>query len=82
VYFSVGSDKEGENEMIEQVEQILDVFGDAYLNKHLVYHILELVIVRLVPELRESTPSQLLSERGVLLAEGTEKGGMKILNEK
>jgi hypothetical protein len=73
VYFSVDSDKEGENEMIEQAEQILDVFGDAYLNKHLVYNILELVIVRLVPELGESTPSQLLSERGVLLAEGTEK---------
>jgi hypothetical protein len=68
----VDLDKEGENEMIEQAEQILDVFGDAYLNKHLVYNMLELVIVRLVPELGESTPSQLLSERGVLLAEGTE----------
>lgn len=59
--------------MIRQVEEILDVFGDAYLNKHLVYNILELVIVRLVPELGESTPSELLSERGVALVEGIQR---------
>lgn len=59
--------------MIRQVEQMLDVFGDAYLNKHLFYNILELVIVRLIPELGESTPTELLSERGVLFAEGIEK---------
>ena len=59
--------------MVRQVEEILDVFGDSYLNRHLVYNILELVIVRLVPELGESTPSGLLNERGVLLAEGMER---------
>jgi hypothetical protein len=32
-----------------------------------------LVVVRLVPELGESTPSELLSERGVLVAEGNKK---------
>ena len=69
VYFSVDSDKDGEEEMIRQVEEILDVFGDAYLNKHLVYNILELVITRVVPELRELTPSEILSERGVVVAE-------------
>jgi hypothetical protein len=73
VYFNVDSDKDGEDEMIRQVEEILDVFGDAYLNKHLVYNILELVIVRLVPELGESTPSELLSERGVTLVEGIQR---------
>lgn len=73
VYFNVDSDKDGEDEMIRQVEEILDVFGDAYLNKHLVYNILELVIVRLVPELGESTPSELLSERGVALVEGIQR---------
>ena len=73
VYFNVDADKEGEDEMLRQVEDILDVFGDVYCNKHLVYNILELVIVRLVPELRESTPSELLSERGVLVAEGNKK---------
>lgn len=67
------SDEDGEKEMIGQVEQVLDVFGDAYLNKHLFYNILELVIVRLMPELGESTPIELLNERGVLLAEGNEK---------
>ena len=59
--------------MIGQVEEILDVFGDAYLNKHLVYNILELVVIRVVPELGESTPSEILSERGVELGEGFEK---------
>ena len=73
VYFSVDSDEDGEKEMIGQVEQVLDVFGDAYLNKHIFYNILELVIVRLMPELGESTPIELLNERGVLLAEGIEK---------
>ena len=73
VYFNVDADKEGEDEMLRQVEDILDVFGDVYCNKHLAYNILELVIVRLVPELGESTPSELLSERGVLVAEGNKK---------
>ena len=73
VYFNVDADKEGEDEMLRQVEDILDVFGDVYCNKHLVYNILELVIVRLVPELGESTPSELLSERGVLVAEENKK---------
>jgi hypothetical protein len=75
VYFNVDADKEGEDEMLHQVEDILDVFGDAYCNKHLVYNILELIIVRLVPELEESTPSDLLSERGVLVAEGNKDDG-------
>ena len=73
VYFNVDADKEGEDEMLRQVEDILDVFGDVYCNKHLVYNILELVVVRLVPELGESTPSELLSERGILVAEGNKK---------
>ena len=73
VYFNVDADKEGEDEMLRQVEDILDVFGDVYCNKHLVYNILELVIVRLVPELGESTPSELLSERGVLVDEENKK---------
>jgi hypothetical protein len=73
VYFNVDADKKGEDEMLGQVEDILDVFGDVYCNKHLVYNILELIIVRLVPELGESTPSELLSERGVLVAEGNKK---------
>ena len=77
VYFNVDADKEGEDEMLRQVEDILDVFGDVYCNKHLVYNILELIIVRLVPELGESTPSELLSERGVLVADGSKKTSLE-----
>lgn len=77
VYFNVDEDKEGEDEMLRQVEDILDVFGDVYCNKHLVYNILELIIVRLVPELGESTPSELLSERGVLVAEGKHEDSLE-----
>jgi hypothetical protein len=77
VYFNVDGDKEGEDEMLRQVEDILDVFGDVYCNKHLVYNILELIIVRLVPELGESTPSELLSERGVLVAEGKHEDSLE-----
>ncbi len=65
VYFNVNADKDGDEEAVRHVEDVLDVFGNAYLNKHLVYNIIELVIVRLVPEMGDLTPSELLSERGV-----------------
>lgn len=42
-----------EEEVQEQVEEMLDTFGDAYLNKHLVVAIVDLVVVRLFPELVE-----------------------------
>jgi hypothetical protein len=42
---------------------ILDVFGDVYMNKHLMYSILELVLVRLMPELSERGIVELLEER-------------------
>lgn len=35
----------------KQVQDMLDVFGDAYLNKHLIVAIVDLVVVRLFPEL-------------------------------
>jgi hypothetical protein len=37
----------------KQVEDMLDAFGDAYLNKHLIVGIVDLVVVRLFPELAE-----------------------------
>ena len=56
-------------EMLIQIEEgILDVFGNSYVNRHLVYNILELVLVRLVPELGESGVAELLAERGVVIA--------------
>jgi hypothetical protein len=70
-----GADDEDE-EMIAQLEDILDVFGNTYMNKHLVYNILELVVVRLVPEVEGSTPGELLCERGVLVGgKGDGDGG-------
>ena len=40
-------------EVQSQVEEMLEVFGDAYLNKHLIVGIVDLVVVRLFPELVE-----------------------------
>jgi hypothetical protein len=37
----------------KQVEDMLDAFGDAYMNKHLIVGIVDLVVVRLFPELAE-----------------------------
>ena len=51
--------------MTEQLESLLAIFGDAYLNKHWVYAVLELVLLRLVPEMGERTTRELLVERGV-----------------
>lgn len=45
------------------MEQVLDVFGDSYCNKHLLYGVVELVIVRLIPEMAEKGVEELLQER-------------------
>lgn len=45
----------GKSEDVQkQVEDMLDVFGDSYLNKHLIVAIVDLVVVRLFPELESS----------------------------
>jgi hypothetical protein len=41
----------GKEEVEKQVEEMLEVFGDAYLNKHLIIGVVDLVVVRLFPEL-------------------------------
>lgn len=48
VYFGGG---EGE-ERVGQVEEVVGVFGDGYLNRHLLYAVVETVVGRLVPEMR------------------------------
>ena len=59
-----------EESILQQIESdILDPLGNEYLNKHLIYAILDLVLVRLIPELTEQPISELLAERGVLLDE-------------
>ena len=48
---------------VSQMEEILDLFGDEYCNKHLMYSVLELVLVRLMPELSERRVGELMAER-------------------
>lgn len=53
-------------ELLEAIENgLLDPFSDAYCNKHLIYAIIELVLVKLIPELSEHTISSLMEERGI-----------------
>ena len=60
VYFATG-DKEIAVRQVE--ERWLGLLSDPYLNRHLVVRIVELVIVRLVPEMGERAVSDLLEER-------------------
>ena len=55
--------KEPNEDVIKEVEGLLDVFGDSYMNRHLVFGIIELVLVRLCPEVGQKTTSQLIDER-------------------
>ncbi len=48
---------------MREVEGELDAWGDRYLNRHLGYRMLELVIVRVVPEVGVKSVSDLLRER-------------------
>jgi hypothetical protein len=63
-YRDQNQEAEDDGEILDEIERsILDVFSDAYCNKHLVYAILELVLVRLMPELAEKGVVELLSDR-------------------
>lgn len=48
---------------VREVEGELDVWGDEYLNKHLGYAVLELIVVRVLPELGEHRVEELVKER-------------------
>jgi hypothetical protein len=50
-------------EQLQQIEIILDCLDDTYLNKHLIFQIVELIVVRLVPELGEREVQELMEER-------------------
>ncbi|KAF6838043.1 pxa domain-containing protein [Colletotrichum plurivorum] len=55
---------EEQEQLLSEIELgILDVFSDEYCNRHLVYGILELILVRLMPELTDKTVAELLEER-------------------
>lgn len=47
---------------------LLDPFSDAYCNRHLIFSIIETVLVRLLPELSERPITELMEERGVVLS--------------
>lgn len=53
-----------------EVEAMLSVFEDERLNKYWIYGVLELLVVRIVPELVGRGPGELLAERGVEVGEG------------
>ncbi|PQE16063.1 hypothetical protein CJF32_00004976 [Rutstroemia sp. NJR-2017a WRK4] len=66
VYFGSGTGAGTENKEerhIKEVEDILDVFGDVYCNKHLLYAVVELIVIRLIPELAEKGVEELWAER-------------------
>jgi hypothetical protein len=58
IYFGPGIDRR-----TREVEEVLNMFDDSYCNKHLLYGVVELIIVRLMPELAEKGVSELLEER-------------------
>lgn len=61
---------------LRDIERTLDLFGDKYMNKHLLYRIVELVVVRLVPEMSERGVQELMEERiGKVAGIGAEVGG-------
>ena len=47
-----------EDLMRQDVEGILDLFADQYINKHLIMSAVELMVVRLFPELAEDVEDQ------------------------
>lgn len=48
---------------LRQIEELLDCLDDVYLNKHLIFAIIELIILRLLPEMGERGVQALMEER-------------------
>jgi hypothetical protein len=46
-----------------EVEEVLNIFDDSYCNKHLLYGVVELIVVRLLPEMAEKGVAELLEDR-------------------
>jgi len=58
--FFASSEREAQ---IRQIEDTLSCLDDAYLNKHFVFQVVELTILRLFPELGDQGVKDLLEER-------------------
>ncbi|KAI4115886.1 MAG: hypothetical protein LQ345_003592 [Seirophora villosa] len=54
-----------DEDVVTEAEVELDVWSDAYLNKHLAYQILDLVVVRVLPEMGEKGVKELMEARGI-----------------
>lgn len=70
IYFGTGSGllrrgavEDGRERRIAEVEEVLNVFEDPYCNKHLMYGIIELIFVRLIPEISEKSVEELRADR-------------------
>jgi hypothetical protein len=50
---------------LTHIEEVLSCLDDAFLNKHLIFQIIELIVLRLVPELGERGVRELMDERSV-----------------
>jgi hypothetical protein len=50
---------------LADIEQVLAALDDSYLNKHLVFQIVELIVLRLVPELGAHGVRDLMEQRSV-----------------
>lgn len=61
--FGQGSAEDGKEKRVKEVEEVLNVFEDTYCNKHLMYGVVELILVRLIPELSERSVEELREER-------------------
>ena len=66
VYFGSSDEEDGAGDRHSQnmqVEEILDVLSDRYLNAHLLYAVVDLIVVRLMPEMAEKGVQELRAER-------------------
>ncbi|KAH8692852.1 hypothetical protein BGW36DRAFT_29187 [Talaromyces proteolyticus] len=55
--------------LLQAIEMdLLDPFSDAYCNKHLIFSVIETVLVKLLPELAEKGVMDLMEERGVAVS--------------
>ena len=60
----IGKDAQGfDEDAIQEVERILDLFEDQYMNKHLIFGIVEAIVVKILPELATKGPAELMAER-------------------
>ncbi|KAJ9298520.1 hypothetical protein DTO271G3_3487 [Paecilomyces variotii] len=66
-------DKVEESLLLSAIEtEILDLFSDAYCNRHLMFSIVEAILAKLLPELLERDVAELMEDRGVTLSANPE----------